>query len=69
MPNLKWVAPEGRPRSFPIFKKITTIGRAATNDVAIDDGRLEEFHAQLIFDGRDFSLSTASASAALAIGG
>ncbi|MEM9068808.1 MAG: sigma 54-interacting transcriptional regulator [Myxococcota bacterium] len=57
MPSLKWVAPEGRPRSFPIYKKITSIGRGGGNDVAIDDRTLEEFHAQLVFDGRDFQLS------------
>ncbi len=57
MPSLKWMAAEGRPRIFPIYKKITAIGRGGANDVSIDDPGLEEFHAQLVFDGRDFLLS------------
>lgn len=57
MPSLKWVVSEGRPRTFPIFKKITTIGRGAANDVRIDDASLEEFQARIVFDGRDFSLT------------
>ena len=57
MPSLKWVASEGRPKIFPIYKKITTIGRGSANDVSIDDKSLEENHAQIVFDGRDFQLS------------
>ncbi len=57
MPSLKWVAGEGRPKVFPIYKKITTIGRGSANDVSIDDKSLNENHAQIVFDGRDFQLS------------
>jgi transcriptional regulator with GAF, ATPase, and Fis domain len=57
MPSLKWIVPEGRPHVFPIFKKITSIGRGAGNDVAIDSKTLREYHAQIVFDGKDFSLS------------
>ena len=57
MPSLKWVASEGRPKVFPIYKKITTIGRGSANDVSIDDKSLQENHAQIVFDGRDFQLS------------
>ncbi len=57
MPSLKWVAGEGRPKVFPIYKKITTIGRGSANDIAIDDKSLSENHAQIVFDGRDFQLS------------
>ncbi len=57
MPSLKWIVPEGRPHVFPIFKKITSIGRGAGNDVAIDTKTLREYHAQIVFDGKDFSLS------------
>jgi transcriptional regulator with GAF, ATPase, and Fis domain len=57
MPSLKWIVPEGRPHIFPIFKKITSIGRGAGNDVSIDSRTLREYHAQIVFDGKDFSLS------------
>ena len=33
MPSLKWVRSEGRPEIYPIFKKITAIGRAASKGV------------------------------------
>ena len=56
MPSLKWVAPQGRPRVFPVYKKITSIGRGAANDVVLDDATLAEHHAQLVFDGRDFTI-------------
>ncbi len=68
MPNLKWMVKAGRPQSFPIYKKITTIGRAATNDVSLDENSLGEFHAQLVFDGRDFNLSEVEGSPLLVNG-
>lgn len=69
MPSLKWVASEGRPRGFPIYKKITTVGRGSANDICIDDPSLAENHAQLVFDGRDFSLSEVERSAPVVING
>jgi pSer/pThr/pTyr-binding forkhead associated (FHA) protein len=48
---------EGRPQVFPIFKKFTSVGRGAGNDVAIDDKTLADFHAQIVCDGRDFNVS------------
>jgi len=57
MPCVKWIAPEGRPRVFSVYKKITTIGRAPSNDIPIDHDSLADFHAQVVFDGRDFNLS------------
>jgi transcriptional regulator with GAF, ATPase, and Fis domain len=57
MPSLKLVPPAGRPRVFPIYKKITTIGRAMGNDVCVEGAGVADFHAQIVFDGRDFNLS------------
>ena len=57
MPSLKWTAPVGKPRTFSIFKKITSIGSAGGNDVCIEHESLRDYHAQIIFDGRDFNLS------------
>ncbi len=41
MPSLKWMVPEGRPRVFGIYKRVTSIGQAGANDVAIDSESLE----------------------------
>ena len=57
MPCLKWMVAEGRPKLFPLYKKITSIGRAGGNDLHIDDRSLADYHAQIVFDGRDFNLS------------
>ena len=69
MPSLKWMAPQGRPRVFGIYKRVTSIGRAGANDVSIDSGSLEAHHAQLVFDGRDFSAASVESGAALAVNG
>jgi len=57
MPSIKWVRPAGRPKIFSVYKKITSLGRATANDVAIDDRTLAEHHAQIVFDGKAFNLN------------
>ncbi|HEX7477067.1 MAG TPA: sigma 54-interacting transcriptional regulator [Polyangiales bacterium] len=61
MPCLKWMVPNGKPRIFPIYKKIVSIGRAGGNDVCVDDASLSDYHAQIIFDGREFNFSEVDA--------
>jgi len=56
MPCLRWLGPQGRGRVFPIYKSITTIGSAGGNDVMIEGRGVAPWHAQIVFDGRDFSL-------------
>ena len=51
------MAPEGPPRVFGLYKKITSIGRAGGNDVCVEDAAMADYHAQVIFDGKDFNLS------------
>jgi transcriptional regulator with GAF, ATPase, and Fis domain len=69
MPSLKWMVPKGRPQVFPVFKKITTVGRAGGNDVVIDDASLAEYHAQIVFDGRDFNVSDVDRAGDLLVNG
>ncbi len=69
MPSLKWIVPEGRPRMFGIYKRVTSIGRAGANDVAIDSGSLRDHHAQIVFDGRDFSVNAVDPSSVLRVNG
>src|ERR1035438_2780810 len=56
MPTLKWFPAAGPPRSSPLFKPVSTIGRALGNDVAIISSSMAETHVQVLFDGRDFNL-------------
>jgi transcriptional regulator with GAF, ATPase, and Fis domain len=69
MPSLKWIRPEGRPKIFSIFKKLTSIGRAGGNDIQIDDRSLAEYHAQIVFDGRDFHLNEVDREGEILING
>jgi transcriptional regulator with GAF, ATPase, and Fis domain len=56
MPILKWFPTQGSPRTFVIYKPMTTIGRAMGNDIAVPVAGLADAHAQIVFDGRDFNL-------------
>jgi transcriptional regulator with GAF, ATPase, and Fis domain len=69
MPSLKWMAPEGRPRVFGIYKRVTSIGNAGANDVAIDSSGLSAHHAQVVFDGRDFSIAPVDSGSSLHVNG
>ena len=57
MPSLKWIVPQGKPRVFSIFKKITTLGRSGGNDICIDEEGMADFHARIVFDGKEFNFS------------
>lgn len=69
MPSLKWIASKGKPRVFTIYKKVTSIGRGGANDVCIDSKALADFHAQVVFDGRDFSVSEVEGAGGLQVNG
>jgi transcriptional regulator with GAF, ATPase, and Fis domain len=69
MPSLKWMAPQGRPRVFGIYKRVISIGKAGANDVAIDSPGLQPHHAQVVFDGRDFSIAPVNTSAVVYVNG
>jgi transcriptional regulator with GAF, ATPase, and Fis domain len=69
MPLLKWFSPEGPPRTFVLYKPVTTVGRALGNDVAIPSESLAETHVQLLFDGRDFNLEEVDKQADILVNG
>jgi transcriptional regulator with GAF, ATPase, and Fis domain len=69
MPSLKWMASEGRPRVFGIYKRVTSIGSAGANDVAIESPGLSRHHAQVVFDGRDFSIAPVDSGSTLHVNG
>ncbi|MCB9595744.1 MAG: sigma 54-interacting transcriptional regulator [Sandaracinaceae bacterium] len=69
MPSLKWIKAEGRPQIFAVYKKITSIGRAGGNDVSIRDADLADYHAQVVFDGKEFTLAEVDRHGELRING
>jgi transcriptional regulator with GAF, ATPase, and Fis domain len=69
MPSLKLVPTSGKPRLLPMYKKITTIGRAGGNDVCIEGPGVADYHAQIVFDGRDFNLSEVDREGDIGING
>jgi len=69
MPILKWFPPQGSPRTYVLYKPVSTIGRALGNDVAIATQGIGETHAQVLFDGRDFNLEEVDKSGEILING
>jgi transcriptional regulator with GAF, ATPase, and Fis domain len=69
VPLLKWFPPQGQPRTFVLYKPVTTVGRAIGNDVAIPSHGLAETHVQVLFDGRDFNLEEVDKQAEILING
>jgi transcriptional regulator with GAF, ATPase, and Fis domain len=69
MPILKWFPPQGSPRTYVLYKPVSTIGRALGNDVAIGTQAIAETHAQVLFDGRDFNLEEVDRSGEILING
>ncbi len=67
MPSLKWIKPEGPPHIFPVYKKITSIGRAGGNDVVVRADGMADYHAQIVFDGKEFNLSEVDRHGEIAI--
>jgi len=69
MPILKWFPPQGAPRTFVLYKPVTTIGRALGNDVAIPASGVSATHVQILFDGRDFNLEESDQQGEIAVNG
>ena len=69
MPTLKHFRDQGAPRVYSVHKPVTTIGKAAGSDVALDGSDIELHHAQITFDGRDFVIEETSKVGLLAING
>jgi transcriptional regulator with GAF, ATPase, and Fis domain len=69
MPCLKLSVPVGKPRALPIFKKISSVGSAGGNDICLENVGLADYHAQIIFDGRDFNLSEVDTQGKILVNG
>ena len=60
---------KGKPVVFPLFKKITTIGRAGENDVVLDLPGVGTCHAHILYDGKHFVLSEADRNCEVLVNG
>ena len=69
MPTLRYFVAAGAPRVYCVHKPLTTIGKALGNDVAVPGAGMSEHHAQILFDGRDFSLEELDKDGEIAING
>ena len=69
MPTLKYYVAEGAPKLYSVHKPVTTIGKAAGNDVVIRGDAVLPHHLQLAFDGRDFILEELQRTGKLTING
>ena len=69
MPCLRWIGAAGRGQIFPIYKAVTGLGRARGNDVVLEADGVADYHAQIVFDGRDFSLDEVDTVADIQING
>ena len=69
MPSLRVTAMGKPPKVYPLYKKITSIGRADENDIALDDPLLAESHAHIHFDGRDFNVTAIDKNGDLVVNG
>jgi len=59
----------GPPKVYPIYKKITSIGRSHSNDLTFPERSLEDFQAQIVFDGRDFQFREATKGGVILLNG
>src|SRR5262245_8471509 len=69
MPILKWFPPEGTPKTFVLYKPVSTVGKALGNDVCVQGAGVAETHAQVLFDGRDFNLEEVDKQGEILING
>ena len=70
MPSLIWESNrDGRRHIFKLYKRLTSIGRDPENDVAIPDDSVKATHAQVRFNGKEFTLSGINRSSPVYING
>lgn len=69
MACLKYTDPDGRVAYAWLFKPLTTLGRARGNDIVVGlDKSVQQHHAQIAYNGRDFVVSAVD-DAALSVDG
>ena len=69
MPTLIWRTKSGKKENYTVSKSISVIGSANSCDVCISDAGFLDNHAQLVFDGKGFSISSVDDADAILSGG
>ena len=69
MAFLTYTDPSGEPRRFEIKKKLTTIGRTRSNDLAVDDPEMMPQHAHILADGESHMVSSLDPKATIVVNG
>ena len=69
MPYLTYTDATGQHHRFAIRKKLSTIGRSKSNDLAVDDAKMAPQHAHILSDGGTLMLSSLDPKAALVVNG
>src|SRR5215510_2039188 len=69
MPSLRVTLPGRAPKVYHLYKKITSIGRGEENDISLPDPLLDDTHAHIHFDGRDFVMQTLERKSELHVNG
>jgi transcriptional regulator with GAF, ATPase, and Fis domain len=69
MPTLMWRGKSGGRTVHSISKSITTLGADATNDIVLKDSGLADHHAQIVFDGKVFSICESDGGADIHVNG
>lgn len=69
MPSLRIEAPGKKPTVYHLFKKITTFGKDAENDLVLEDPLVGDTHAHLHFDGKGYVVQAVTKQNELYING
>lgn len=69
MPCLKRLGGPDGTQTYAIYKAITSIGTAPSNDVLLKHESVAEHHAQIVFDGVNFNISELDATDGIKVNG
>jgi len=69
MAFLTFTDPSGTPQRFEIKKKLTTIGRTKSNDLAVEDPEMMPQHAHILADGSGHMVSSLDPKATIVVNG
>ncbi|HEY3360145.1 MAG TPA: sigma 54-interacting transcriptional regulator [Polyangia bacterium] len=69
MPSLRIQVRGQGPKVYSLYKKLTSIGRGEENDIVLADPALDDSHAHIHFDGRDFNVVSIDRSNDLRVNG
>ncbi len=69
MPTLTWRTKSGQKNTYAVSKSITTIGSSATSDIQLTGPEIDKDHAQIVFDGKGFTVSGAEEVDGIAVNG